>query len=1316
MRKPFARLLGSLLLGILGGVGALKAQESLPADVFPLSQVRPGMKGYGKSVFRGTHIETFEVEVLGVLERWDSAGGHVILVRITSGPPVERGAQVIAGMSGSPIYLQDKVAGAIAYGWGFSKEPIAGVRPIEDMLKALEEAKREEARQFPPSPPSVPVAYRPRSPLRVAGEPISRVLLYERVPPSLEPLPHMGYLLPMGGVLQVGGLSPRTLEWLRPRLEAWGFEVVQGPGASSEVEPVELEPGAALGVQLMTGDIDAAAIGTVTYRQGDYVLAFGHPFAQLSGAELPVSTARVIEILPSLSRSFKFGATMEVVGSLIYDDFRAIVATLARRPRMIPVTVSVHDLARNRHRTLSVQVLGDRDLAPSFILSALAEPVQVEFGQVKEAMVRTLTEVKPAGRPPLRREDWFFGRGFLDFRAIDDLASMLSLVTANIFEPTDVEWVSVEVSMEPGRRTALIERVEVDRDVVQPGDTVQLTVTLRPYRAERVIRTLSLKVPDAAPPGVAQLGVGAGGQALALRASLGAPPLEPDNLEQLLQRFLERYRANELVAYLALPAVGVVAAGRGLEALPPTIAGMLLSPRSTRLPLVREGVQEVMETPWVLQGTQRLTLRIVGREEKPKPPPRFQPPTPPAAPSAQALSPLEGEEWVYAPWLRFVERFEHPQKERFITELAALQPSPSNPPPSAPPSGETKEPSKPTPSEVREAQGRGARSWQHSQMRDFEKGRFEGVALSTEGALGLGATAQKWLTLEMPVLWCMVGDGMGGFYLGGGHDGTLYHCDPRGDVRPFFRTDEVEVLSLARARDGTLYLGTAPGGKVYRVAPDGRGELLCDTPASYIWALAAGRDGSLLAAAGDEQGVLYRIAPDGKAQVLSQVPERHITALAVGRDGVYIGVSPPGRVYRWRPREGLWAVLDTQELGIFALAVGPDGSIYAGTSPEGRVYRIFPDGRSQVWLDTPQAHVLSLWVSPQGIVYAATGDNAALYALRGPNKADLVWDPPAAHILRLWPGEEGFLWALTAGPLTLYRLRLEASSGLYLSEVLNAEGLALWGLIRWEAEVPEGTRLRVQTRTGNTREPGAGWSPWQDALNEFPLLNPPGRFLQYRVLMSSEVPGSTPRLRRLSIAYTLRPQLPVVELVRPLGGECWAQKQKVQWKVSDPDADSIPITLQLSSDDGLTWKTLKEAVRGRGEYEWDTTKVPDGRYRLRLLAGVGSASEEVAVSDTFFVDNTKPQIFLDRPREGRVRVLARDATTPIARAEYRWDEGSWLPAPPEDGVLDDPLEPLLLPPSRLPPGSHRLAVRVADSAGNEAEATFEVTLKATSSQ
>ena len=591
----------SFLLVAIFAAAALPAAGQ-PSQILAADKVVAGMKGYGLSDFGdGKGIQRFDVEIIGTMKRF-APGQDMILARV-SGAGLERSG-IIAGMSGSPIYVEDKLVGALAYGWPFSKDAICGITPIQSML---------DIRKAPAAAP-VPIAG-----ATVSTGGLIQAMRDRHFVPALEAL-----LAPFRPTQASGAMAPLPLpvsfsgganaSGLVSRLmEAAGWMATPSGGAAAPAAlPGRLEPGSAISTVLLTGDMDLAATGTVTWVDGSSVLAFGHPFLSMGPVDMPMAEAQVLTILPSVFRSFKFSATGGVLGSVSQDRSSGILGNFGTRAAMVPVRVrlSSEDIPT---QTFHFEVVHNSMLTP--ILAAMAID-NVLTTIEKRTGERTLVW-KSSIRTPDRVIPWdtvFTGLAARE-EAVASLALLTNYLMANEFQDLTITGLDVDIRHSDRLQSARIVNVEADRGRVRPGDTVPINVDLADFRGSTRRATLAVRIPPDTPPGPLTVFIGDGGAATAY--DLAMYPPDPRSLSQVLD-FLARVRPpNSLNLFLDRRAPGAVVGGEPLAALPPTVGAVLLDrgPGSSGAPdlsAVRLESQSV-EQPVPVSGSVHLRLEVLQR-------------------------------------------------------------------------------------------------------------------------------------------------------------------------------------------------------------------------------------------------------------------------------------------------------------------------------------------------------------------------------------------------------------------------------------------------------------------------------------------------------------------------------------------------------------------------------------------------------------------------------------------------------------------------------------------------------------------------------
>lgn len=539
----------------------LALRGSAEARVYPIEAIEPGLRGTAKTVIRGTDIESFEVEFLGVM-RNAGPSGDLILIR-ASGDVIDRSGGIAAGMSGSPVYVDDQLVGAIAYGYSLSDHRIGFVTPISDMLDVLNMVEGSEGKERDVSEPADDG---PVTPLRgpvVSKGPVRAAILAataaEAAALAADASPDTLVFSPLRAPLLASGLSSRAFSHLGERLASFEIVPVQAGGdvAVDVGEPAAFEPGSAFGVQLARGDVSLTSIGTVTYVEEDRFIGFGHSFMDRGNIDYVTSSAYIHHVVQSLDHPFKLGSVVAPVGSLLQDRGAGVAGRLGQMPRMIPVTVSVHDRDRDMSRTTNFEIVADDsftvDLATTGALAALDRSLD----RLGRGTARVVFRIEGEGMPrPLVRDNLYYSDRDISALTLLEFVEAVSLVVHNRFSPVTVTGIQLSAQIEQERWTAHVENAVPDKEQVHPGETVEIEVQLRPYRREPVREVISLTVPADAMPGYVTVEVRGGGWGL-------RPPVMEDDaivddpeeflgivsdLERLIDEFVRRERNNEIVA------------------------------------------------------------------------------------------------------------------------------------------------------------------------------------------------------------------------------------------------------------------------------------------------------------------------------------------------------------------------------------------------------------------------------------------------------------------------------------------------------------------------------------------------------------------------------------------------------------------------------------------------------------------------------------------------------------------------------------------------------------------------------------------------
>jgi SpoIVB peptidase S55 len=555
---------------------------------FPVDELKPGMVGVGKTVFEGDRLDEFKVHILGVLRNVIGPRRNLILARLEGGPLANTG--VIAGMSGSPVYIDGRMVGAVSYSLGqFSKEPIAGITPIGEMTEAATFAAPRLAAarvelQMPLTPESL------RASLRQAfswARPFADSAADVQVFGGTGLNPGIGTLLrPIATPLTLGGFDPGVIDPIASAFSDQGFVPVmagsavaalaQSNGGSASAQP--LRPGDPVGVALMSGDLELGATGTVTEVDGRRVYAFGHPFYGLGPTQFPMTRAYVHTLLPSLANSMKIASTGEVIGTVQQDRATTIAGTLGPGPALIPVRISLTS-DRGTKKTFNMSMVNDQLFTPLLAYLSIVNTLTSYERQNGAAsyVVRGAASIRNYGNVAF--EDLFTGDQ-PSIGAAAYVVAPINVLLRNAFEDVELERLDLEIDASEQPRSATLERVWIDGNRIKPGSRVDLKVLVRTYRGEEITRTVPVDIPPSA-RGSVSIMVSDGTRLSRWEAQeLQVQPLQTRDLNQMIRVLNNARKNNRLYVRVLGRDQGAVVKGESLSSLPPSVMAVLESDRN----------------------------------------------------------------------------------------------------------------------------------------------------------------------------------------------------------------------------------------------------------------------------------------------------------------------------------------------------------------------------------------------------------------------------------------------------------------------------------------------------------------------------------------------------------------------------------------------------------------------------------------------------------------------------------------------------------------------------------------------------------------
>jgi SpoIVB peptidase S55 len=568
MTLRLALSVGALLIL---GTSARAEDPSLPpgwdaSRFMSVREVRPGMKGVGRSVFQGTKVEEFQVEILGVVDT-PAPRGTMIMGEL-SGHDLDK-LGVVAGMSGSPIFVDGKLIGALAFGWSFSSRPVAGITPIEEML-------RLEAR--PAASPNLAEAKAGGLPIeewqslmRASGEEAMAVL-------SRGLAPAQGASAPWSIPLALSGFPQGASSVLAGFVQPQGFVPVEASApasAAAAADSTTLVPGSAVAVELVRGDARLAAIGTLTWIDGKRVWAFGHPMLNLGATAYPLATASIVTVMPRLSSSFKMGGAGSPLGAITRDYSSGVMGELGESPSLIPLNVklSYHGKVQNLH----YEVLDAESWTPvlvGFVASSTIESLGRANGA---ATLRVHTQINLAGGDSVTSGSTMAGLTPPAALA-GEVARVVGLVHGNPFEPARISNIGVTVDLDDTIDAAFLEGVSLPPWSLHAGDALPVRLDMRGYRGTAWSKNIDFHIPDGLPAGDYKLLVADGAQAAKVEADRAPDRLAPRSLKQLSEVLADTPASDAVVLRLLDTTSNPVVSGDELPRLPGSLRTVVQSP------------------------------------------------------------------------------------------------------------------------------------------------------------------------------------------------------------------------------------------------------------------------------------------------------------------------------------------------------------------------------------------------------------------------------------------------------------------------------------------------------------------------------------------------------------------------------------------------------------------------------------------------------------------------------------------------------------------------------------------------------------------
>src|SRR5688572_7106505 len=579
----------------------------------PVSEVREGMRGVARTVFRGSEAEEFSVEILGVVPGGIGPRQDLIVGRI-SGGGADR-TSVFAGMSGSPVYVNGKLLGAISYSFPFSKEPICGITPIEQMISIF--AQKEAPKATASEPRSISFAelastnwtanFPKYQSSGLLGGISNNSLLMAVAGQTFQPI---------ATPVTFTGFSQETLNAFTPQLLQAGLLPVSAVGGSSAISSLKkadattLVGGDSVSMHLTRGDYSLAAAGTVTWRDGDKIYAFCHPFLSLGTSDLPMSESHVVAVIPSVANSFKLSVPDAMVGTMTQDRATGVYGKLGQSPTMIPVRIRL-TTSRGQTDTVNFEVARDDFLTPILLNMAVYNTAVAQERQVGDSMIEISGEILIKGHQPVKLQRRFAGGQATQLAAASVAAPVATLMKSR-FDDLEISGISLDVASVDGSKTAVLDRMSIDRTQVKAGETVEVQAFARTNSGKIFMQKIPVMIPSDTPTGLFSITVADGRE---IQQNSAIQQFIPRNLGELIGTINKLKLADRLYLQTFRTTNGAIIGASEMPNLPPSVLATLNNDRTAGgiKPALQTIVNELALAPaeFLISGQQTLTIEVI---------------------------------------------------------------------------------------------------------------------------------------------------------------------------------------------------------------------------------------------------------------------------------------------------------------------------------------------------------------------------------------------------------------------------------------------------------------------------------------------------------------------------------------------------------------------------------------------------------------------------------------------------------------------------------------------------------------------------------
>ena len=517
-----------------------------------ISEIEPGMKGIGKTVFHGTQIETFQVDIIDIV-KGEGGISHFILANL-SGDKIKESGGISEGMSGSPVYIDDRLIGAVSFAWEMSEHNLCLVTPIQEMLRIF---------NLPYDNSYITSQeYKINNSLYFTRKKANKIIVKNSVKNSnFSGLADREEIIfyPIVSPIIVSGIKGRTFDRLSSSLKKYNLMPIQGIGFNENIDvnfqevgerpSNKIEAGSAIGIQLARGDVNIISIGTVTYREGDKVLALGHPFLKKGEVSFLLSEVYIYHSFPNMVMPFKLGAPLNLVGKIVQDREAGILAILNSYPRIIPLKIQVTNINTELSYQTGVQIINDYDLLEPLVSNITVQAIDNALDRIGLGTAQVEIEIKGEREgQELFRKNMYYSSDDIAIQAITEMPEIIDLIVNNYFEMVNLTEINIDIKIDNKKKIGKIEEIVLENSSIKPGDYLEAIIKIRPFRGDLIEKTMTIQIPSDTLPGEALLMVNGGGE-LGNQQEEFIDSIKKDykNLEEIFKDISDRPRGNQII-------------------------------------------------------------------------------------------------------------------------------------------------------------------------------------------------------------------------------------------------------------------------------------------------------------------------------------------------------------------------------------------------------------------------------------------------------------------------------------------------------------------------------------------------------------------------------------------------------------------------------------------------------------------------------------------------------------------------------------------------------------------------------------------------